>query len=452
MNLPLNAVPEEFVTETIGDESSNAFETIDIEGDVVSLHSFQIRNPDLVAYLSAHPPDERPVAFRRIVEVGVFCLERASTAKDTEFIRRQIDRVLLEMESKVGAIPTRIQEELVKKVGTGDGQVLKPIFDASCLVSDNLEKRIKECRTLFANSIDPTNNSSDLGKALKSIGDLLDPKHADSVQCKLQAAVSSVTALDGALAVVVKTTVDAAIAPLKAEVSELGKEIRGQEAAEEIVQQTTLKGPTYEEEVVELLQPLAKTVGASLERVGEDNRPGDILFTLTKTSICSGDFRLVIEARDRTTPVGRTSIAKDLATKMAERSANAGLYVNRTASGFGRDVCEWCEGECERGPWLATTHEHLGTAIRFLIALDRLRTLRSELPEVDGTAISNQIQAIRTSLKRITTINSKITDIGAATASIKFEAESLRDEIKSALTSIEDAIRQATMKPKSDMG
>jgi hypothetical protein len=423
--------------------ASDAFDAIDIEGDTITLHNFQIRNADVAAYLNAQALEEQPQAFRRAVEVGVFCLERASTAKDTEFVRRQIERLLHEMESKVGSIPGRIEERLIAKVGAGDGQVLKPIIDASQQASNDVKQRIRECNALLSDHIDPTKDTSSLGKALKAVNEMLNPKHTDSVQYKIAAAIASVTGQDGALAQVVKTTVETAIAPLKTEVKELGLEIRGQEAAEEVLMQTTVKGKPFEEEVVDVLQPLAQMVGASLEHVGGDNRAGDVLFKLTQTSICSGDFRLIIEARDRTTPLGRSAITKDVTAAMAERSANAGLYLSRTPDGFGREVCDWCEGETERGPWLATTHEHLRTAVRFLIALHRLRTLRSELPAVDSTCISNHIQSIRTALKRITTINSKLTTIDTATGAIKTEAEAIRNEVVSALNALEDTIRQA---------
>jgi hypothetical protein len=332
---------------------------------------------------------------------------------------------------------------LLKKIGSENGQVLKPVFDASQHAANDIKQRIRECNALLTEHIDPSNERSALGKALKRVRKMLNPKHPKSVQFAVDTAIASVSRQDGALAQTVRNVVEAAIGPLKTEVKDLGLEIRGQEAAEEVLMQTTAKGKPFEEEVVDLLQPIAQIVGASLSHVGGDNRPGDILFKLTQTSICSGDLELVIEARDRTTPLGRSAITKDLTAAMAERSANAGLYLSRTSDGLGREVCDWCEGETERGPWLATTHEHLRTAIRFLIALHRLRTLRSELPDVDSTAIANQIGSIRTALKRIASVNTRLTHIDTATGAIRTEAESLRTEVTNALNALEDSIRQA---------
>jgi|GEM_PF-872797 len=434
--------PNQYSDDTIGSAGADAFQSIEIQGEVVTLHSLQIRNPDIAAYLSPQLTKDQPQAFIRAVEVGVFCLERASTAKDTDFVKRQIERLLNDLESKVGAIPTKVRDELLTKVGTGDGQVLKPLVDAACLAAKSVTDRISECKTFVADLLDPTKDSSSVGKAVKTVSDMLDPARKDSVQGSLEAAITKVTGEDGILAKSVKTVVADAIKPLKEEVDALGKEIRGQEAAEEALMQTIEKGVPYEEDVVHRLQPWAKAVGAQLEHVGGDNRPGDVVLKLTGTSISSADVRLVIEARDRKTAVGRKAIADDLTVKMAERSANAAIYLSRAVDGLGREVGDWCEGECDLGPWIATTDQHLHTAIRFLVALHRLRTLRSDRPELDGAAIENQIQRIRTALTRIKTINRKVTDVRSTADEIGTEATSLRDETREALIALEDAIRQ----------
>jgi hypothetical protein len=434
--------PTYYTDDAPGSAATEAIQAIDILGDVVTLHKFQIRNPDIASYLAEQQTAHQSQAFIRAVEVGIFCLERASTAKDTDFVKRQVERLLSEMESRVGTIPAKVRDELLSKIGTSDGQVLKPLLDAAFLAAKNVTDHISECKTFVADLLDPTKDASSVGKAVKSVCDMLDPARKDSVQGSLEAAITKVTGEDGTLAKSVKTVVAEAIKPLKDEVDALGKEIRGQEAAEEALMQTIEKGVSYEEEIVERLLPWATAVGAQLQHVGGDNRPGDVLLTLTATSICPTDVRLVIEVRDRKTPVGRKALSDDLALKMAERSSNAAIYLSRGPGGLGREVGDWCEGECELGPWVATTDEHLHTAVRFLVALHRLRTLRSNRPELDGAAIENQVQRIRTALDRVKTINRKVTEVRTTADEIGIEATSLRDEIREALIALEDAIRQ----------
>jgi archaellum component FlaC len=439
----------EFPTNVSADQASDAFQLIELDGDVVTLHSFHIRNHDVASYLRTLSPEERAPAFIRAVEVGVFCLERASTARDTEFLKRQVERLISEMETKVGSIPGAVQSELLKKIGTGDGQVLKPFVDATGQASNTIKERITEVKQLFANELDPTKNSSFLGKSLSTLKNLLDPARKDSVQGSVEAAINKVTGEDGALAKAVKSVVKDAIEPLKDEVDRLAKEIRGNDAAEEAVMQTTAKGMPFEEQVVDELQPWAKAVGAELEHVGSDNRPGDVIVKLTSNSITTGDIRLVIEARDLTTAVGRKAVTDELTKRMNERSANAAIYLSRSTAGLGREIGDWCEGEGELGPWVATTHQHLHTAVRFVLALHRLRSLRSESPEFDGAAIENQIQRMRTSLKRVTSISTKVTDVRSSAEAIGEEANLLREEIRVALNTIEDAIGNTMISAES---
>ena len=201
--------------ETVPTPASDAFQTLEIDGDVLTLHSFQIRNADVVAYLSQQPLEDQPLAFTRAVEVGVHCLERASAAKDTEFVKRQVERLLNEMESKVGTIPSKVRDELLSKVGTGDGQVLKPLVEATQLATKNVSDRINECKAFVTDLLDPTKDSCSVGKAVKTLGDMLDPVRKDSVQGSLEAAITKVTGEDGALAKSVKAVVADAIKPLK---------------------------------------------------------------------------------------------------------------------------------------------------------------------------------------------------------------------------------------------
>ncbi len=431
----------ELIDDESASDTTDVFQLIDVCDDVVALHSFQIRNHDVAAFLAELPSKERAPAFTRAVEVGVFCLERASNAKDTDFVKRQVERLLHDVETQVGLIPARVHDELLKKVGIGEGQVLKPIDDVTQLVSRTLVERLAEVKQLYGDTLDPARDSSTVGKLFNVLANLLDPARNDSVQGSIEAAIKGVTGEDGVLAKSVKAVVAEAIVPLKEEIDSLSKEIRGQDAATEALMQTTEKGEPYELKVVEELRPWATVVGGELEHCGGDNKPGDVTFKLTSSSIVGSDFRLVIEARDRSSPMGRKAIADELTKKMAERNANAAIYVSATSAALGKEIGEFAEGENDYGPWVATTHQHLRTAIRLLMVMHRLRGMQADSPEFDGSAIESQIQRIRTALKRVKNIKTKVTAVRGSADDIELEATGLQDEIREALIAIEDAIR-----------
>ena len=406
----------------------------------IQITDLDIPSRDVADFFRDKEPKERVELLVRSIEVGVFCLERAQTSQDTEFVKRQVQMLLTDVAEAVKGIPAATQAALVEKIGADKGQVLEPIATLVDQVSSSLTRRVQEVQGLLSDDIDPDKESSKLGAALKKIRDLLDPKRTDSIQGSLKSAVDSATSDTGTLATAVSTAAESAIKPLANRVAELTREIRGQEDAAEALEMTTAKGAPYEEEVVAVLQRWASVAGGEVHHVGGDSKPGDVLVELSGCD-ASGLDSVIVEAKHRGTPKGRKQVTDDVRKALAERGASAAIYVSCTPDGFAKEIGEWAEGECEHGRFVACTHEHLVTAIRFLIVQERLATLRAASPEVDATSIEAQIQRVRTSLARVTNISRKVTDVRSGADAIQTEAEAIRDEVRGALADIEDALR-----------
>ncbi len=412
----------------------------------IQVVNLDIPRKDVADFLRGLPEEEREPTFIRALEVGIFCLERARTSQDTEFVRRQVDSLLSKVEKAVETIPDETQKGLLEKIGTSEGQVLAPIHTLVNEVSKTTTDRLKEVRDLLSQEIDPAKETTTLGKVLRDLRNLLDPGRTDSVQGSVNAAIKSVTTEDGALAKAVRAVVGDSVKPLSDEVNRLAKEIRGQEAAAEALEQTTQKGASYEDQVVLELQEWSQVAGAEVHHVGSDNQPGDVLVKFATSSLASTPVTIVLEVRDRQSPLGRKAITSTCEEAMAVREANSGIYLSRSRDGLANEIGEWAEGETERGPFIACTHDHLITALRFLMVQKRLASLRAAAPEVDSASIEAQIQRIRTTLDRVKSINRKVTEVRAGASDIQTEAEALRDEVRGALTTIEDAIRVAPSK------
>jgi len=414
---------------------------IEILDASVRVLSLEVRSRDVVEFLRAVPEPEREGMVIRAIEVGVFCLERAGTRRDLEFVRRQVESLLNEVQSAVAKVPEETQKSLASRIGTGEGQLLAPVQALVNDVSRAANEKIKEVRELLSQEMDPTKETTTLGKALRTIRDLLDPKRTDSIQGSLGAAINAVAAQDGTLARTVKEVVAESVKPLKDQVDSLAREVRGKEAAAEALEQTTLKGASYEEEVVGNLQAWAKGVGAEVHHVGGDNRPGDVLVKVRESALGPEGLTIVLEVRDRQTPMGRKAITDALNDAMAERGSGGAVYLSRARDGLAREIGDWAEGTCAHGPWIACTDEHLTTAVRFLVAQEGLARLRSAAPAVDSAAVQAQLGRVRTALGRVKTINTKATTVRTSADEIRAEAERLRDDIRGALTEIEGALR-----------
>ena len=400
----------------------------------------EISRKDVADFFRAVPEDDVETTLVNAVELGVFCLQRAHMSQDTEFVRRQVEQVLNALESAANQIPGAIQKALLEKIGTKNGQVLAPAEQTVNAASKAMQDKMKEVRAVLDKDIDPAKETSTLGRALNTVKQLLDPKRSDSVQSTLEEAVKSVTKRDGALAKVVKEVVADTIKPLADEVDALAKEVRGQEAAEEALSQTTKKGLDYEDEVVEQLQGWAEYNGAEVHDVGGDNRPGDVILRLKSDGLLAEPVTVVIEAKDKQNGAGRKTITDILARAMAEREANAAVYVSKTRDGLAAEIGDWAEGTTGRGQFVACIDENLALAVRWLLIHKRIAHLRSTTPQIDSTVIEAQVQRIRTALQRVKTINTKVTDVRTSAGAIQDEAERLREDIRTALAEIEGAL------------
>jgi hypothetical protein len=415
--------------------------TITVTGGGVRIRDLEIRRQHVADFLGSFPEEDHEAIFIQAIEVGTFCLERTRSSLDTEFLRRQLESLMAGVEKAVRSIPEKTRDALVAKIGTNEGQVLRPIETLINEASNTMCDRLKDVRDLLTQEIDPARETGTLGRALKKIHELVDAKRTDSVQGLIGVSIDRVTAEDGALAKAVKAVVASAVEPLVKEVNRLALEVRGQAAAEEALAQTIQKGASFEDEVVERIREWAQLVGGEVHHVGVDNKPGDVVVQIRSMSLPLAPIRIVVEARDRQTALGRKAISNLLKEAIAERGANAGIFVSRSRGGLANEIGDWAEGECDLGSFVACMHGHLITALRFLIVQSRLTALRGAELEVDSACIKNQLQRIRTTLDRIKTINRKVTEVRGSVNDIQTEAETLRDDIRSSLSIIEDAIR-----------
>jgi hypothetical protein len=417
--------------------------SIELQATSVRIRDFEIPRKDVADYLRHVPEENREATLIHAIEVGIFCLERAQTSQDVEFVRRQVESLIQKVEETVSGIPDKTEKSLVARLGTGEGQVLAPVQRLVEQVAKAANDKLKEVQDLLTQDIDPSKDSTSLGKALRAVRDLLDPKRTDSIQGALDAAVKSITAADGEMANTVKAVVEQAVKPLAGEVDKLAKEVRGREAAGEALAQTTAKGAPFEDEITSEVQAWGRFTGMEVEHVGKDNRPGDIVAKTPVSATEAIPATIVLEVRDRQDQMGRKRVTDCLTQAMTERAADAAIYLSRTRDGLGNDIGEWADGDLERGPYVVCTREHLVTALRFLLVRKRLDAMRVSNPEVDAASIEAHIGRIRTALGKITNINTKAGAIRTNAEEIQQEADALRNEVRRAIEEVESALRAA---------
>ncbi|MEH2199642.1 hypothetical protein [Nostoc sp.] len=398
-----------------------------------------------ISYLQQFPQSEYEDICRDAFELGFLCLQTAQTRHGNELIKQQMESLLVEFQQAVKVIAESFGQELVNQVGTDNGQLLAPLQAQINLTSAVLTEKLNSVGTLLTQEIDPARETSVVGRFLNSLRQLLDAKRSDSIQGAFKAALINATKENGTLAVAVKNVVSESVKPLAEQVEKLTREIRDQQVTQQVLEQTTAKGITYEELVVVELQNWSKLSGAEVEHIGHDGDTGDILVKFTSKSLAAIEVSIAIELRNRPSkPFGRQAIAQHLQEAMVRRSANSAIFLSYSREGLAQEIGDWAEGVSESGYWIATTHPFLIIAIRFLVIQQRLNKLRTFQSELDVTAVEQQIQQIRTALGRIRTMKKSLTEVGKSVAVIKAEADAMSTDIQSALKSIEQTLSFVT--------
>ena len=381
--------------------------------------------------------DERPSRFARWAELGATVERLADRYRGTDLFERRLDAALARAESMLENLPAAIE----RQVAAEDGRLLEHLRGAVRGSAQQLTERTREVRELYDRQLDPSRDTSTMGRALGEMRHMLDAKRSDSVQATVAQAVRDVAAADGELQSRVADVVRAAVEPLSSAVEELGKEFRAEKAAAEAVANTTLKGVPFEERMVGCCERWAAPTGTGVEHVGGDNRPGDILVDPSEVLGGAQVGRIAIECRSTSGAAGRRPIARDCEEAMLRRDATAAIYVAETSAGFAKEIGEWAEGETERGPWVATLPEMLPIALRYVVIQKGLAATRAAQARVDEQAVAAHLQRVRTALRTIKEINSKATGIRNLADGVTTDAELMRGEIVSALNACEEALR-----------
>lgn len=429
-------------------------ETIDaltknvIVGDgEVAIVDLKILSDEVSRYFDGIPANAREEEMKRCIEIGVRCLERARVTQDIDFVQKELAQLLNNVKKEVGEMPDATVEELSRLLGTEDGQVLKPIADQVKIARDTITTRLTEVENLIENDLDASNSESALGGALDGIRKMLDEENINSVQFKIKNLIEDIAADDGLISKAIETKIgelfEDQLAPVESKLEELKDLFSKQKGAEEIVDQTTLKGSKFEEYVVALMQPWCKAMGTHPDYVGPENKPGDVVVEFSDDSPASVNLKLVVSIKDHSSGWGQTPITEDADSAMMFRAAHSAIVLGKTPEAFSKGVGTWAEGSGKQGPWIACTIDHLMTALRLAIVKQQISQMRSLKKEVDADQISSQVTAIRTSLQKITTMKSAITKSKGHLNDLEGLSDDLKSDISTYLDAIEDALGPA---------
>lgn len=389
---------------------------IKIEEHSIVIHELTVSIPEVRAYLArqaARVGDGLALedCVRRCLHLGVLALEKADAAGSVDFIRQEVEVAM-----------QRLKQELIGKIGTGEGQVLHPI-----------QRKVDEVRQLLAQDLDPHHPES----ALARIRAILDPSHTESIQSRLHEAIESLADRNKPLAASLRNLLKEALEPIQESLAALGKE-------QTLREDSPLKGFVFEDEVEEMLGKWAQYTRAQVERISGENETGDFIVLMEDPSTPDRPFKVAIEAKHEAKPRGRKKLADDVREVFEAQSADAVIWVSKTSAGLAQEIGEWAEGRNDDGRrWTACTIEHLLSALRYAWILWRLDEIREDRPELDLTAMREKVRDMRDAIKKFREVNLAAGEIKRQADLVLDSAEDIKGRLTKSLDKIEDDLRRS---------
>ena len=371
----------------------------------VGLEKLVIEDPDFYSYLKDLKEEQREPFVRKSIEIGYEALKRAGAAAVIDLIEKEFTKFLGDAKLRFESTHQDFRERLEKKV--------TEIFES-------MDK-----------SFDPDKKTSYIFRFKTEIDEYF--KKGGTVETLLD------TNKEGTLLYNLRESI------LKA-VRDLGEKIAREEAKEEIVEITPLKGYAFEEVCEETLRAIAKNYSDEIEKVTNKegaitgSKKGDFISKLYERP----DLSIAIEAKHEGYTTEPT-VLRTLEEAIKNRNANYGILVTADRKAFPQRMgffnpypenklaCAFSFDSYENG-----RGEILEIAYKF--ARFNLMTQEARKEGVNIKKVEEGIKNIESTLGEYTTMLKSCTSIKTSAENIQQEVGKLREKLESTRTKIKNSI------------
>ena len=289
--------------------------------------TISLADKDLREYLTKVQHGDVKSEILHLVKIGLMCVTRANTNNEVDYWEKKSQQLQTNLVKG-------IEESIKKLVGAKDGQLLAPIADQVHTTSKFIDMALVNSENRIKSTVSDLSNSVSDGKL---------------AECFSKVVIKELT-------------------PLISEIKTLNYHVVGQKGEENIKSITTLKGREYEQYVLEKVIDWAKHNRFTVENVGVDNKPGDIVLESLTEKI-----KIAIEVKDISTPKGRSVLTREMATVIQQRKATIAVFLSKTINGLAKEIGSYGEGISDGIKWVATTGDSLDVALNHCLVEERLR-------------------------------------------------------------------------------
>ncbi|WP_135304868.1 V-type ATP synthase subunit I [Haloarcula amylovorans] len=390
---------------------------VDTATDRVEVQELTIHDSDLAEYLSQFEEHDREREITRALRVGATTLELADTSKEVEFVKREF----AEMEEAFNEEIDEVREELEDNFGD-DGQVAT-LLETHLGDEGKLQRHLDDALGEDGEFVQRLDD--ELGEDGQRFQEALDPDRDGTPINRLKEFLREEVRSE-----------------LRDEIRELQEKLEREDAAEEMRQQTPLKGEDFEEDLEALLDDLAYGTNNMVEYTGETEgalsgrQIGDFVFTLGDT-----DQRIVIEAKSEQNYT-QPKIKEELAEAIENRDADYGIFVSECESYVPDKVGYLHEFDNEMLVVCLSADEDDSIDARLLnIAHNwaRMRTVQAHVDtgdSLDTEIIQTQVSEVRDTIDRFQTVRTKCTDIKSTAQDIDDLLSEIQADVNTQLNHI----------------
>lgn len=382
--------------------------TVRLKSNKLVVEHFETTEPEIISYFEETSPGELEKYFELSLKIGATALRTVGTTEKIDYIEKEFNKLNEKYNEALTETLENLEEKLEDTIG--EEGTLDTIFEDNLgekgRFNDLLDEHFGENGVLVKDLFNPTNEGTPLYQ-LRTL--LLEEIH------KLR--------------------------------SDLGIE----EAVDQVIEGTTLKGFEFEDQCESYLEQITVNhMGYELERTSEktglikNSKKGD--FTVKISEI--PDTEIVLETKDYDY-ISLPEIKRELEASIENRAASYGIFVSKCKESMPKSV--GCFNEYE-GKYLVcalTSRDHEGTPhpeiLNTALCWARNRLLKDsyESDTLDVNFIRGKLEEIRTKIDRFTQVRTQCTNVEKSVKKIREYADEIQEGIHDELDAMNHEINQA---------
>jgi hypothetical protein len=288
--------------------------SVTVSDDALHIADLSVTDAEVVQVVAQAADPEQ--ATHLCLQVGARAVRAANVAVDVDLVERAFSELTSRFDAQVSEYVGQLSDTAVGLLDGEDGALSQTLVGFGRQIGD-----------LLGSTFDPDSKASVVSKIETMVQELVE-RNADAMRKMLvtEGSDAPLARLKSEIVADVKTE----IGDVVREVRDVSEKLGIAAATAEVLEKTSGKGFTFEEEVDHHVCELAAVHGDLAERVGNEtgttaSKVGDELVTLNRDDTRGLEARIVLEVKDR--KLGTRAIYDELDEALENRDALAAIAV-----------------------------------------------------------------------------------------------------------------------------